>query len=38
MEGLTDQLTVERRDDGTVVQMRRRLGRSSARRPSGDDA
>jgi serine phosphatase RsbU (regulator of sigma subunit)/anti-sigma regulatory factor (Ser/Thr protein kinase) len=36
MEGLTDQLDVQRGEDGTVVRMRRRL--ETARRRSGDDA
>jgi serine phosphatase RsbU (regulator of sigma subunit)/anti-sigma regulatory factor (Ser/Thr protein kinase) len=40
MEGLTDELTVERGDDGTVVRMHRRLAGSPAtsRRGPGDDA
>jgi anti-sigma regulatory factor (Ser/Thr protein kinase) len=36
MEGLTDEMDVERGEDGTVVRMRRRL--ATARRRPGDDA
>jgi hypothetical protein len=36
MEGLTDELTVERRDEGTVVRMRRRL--AATRRGAEGDA
>jgi hypothetical protein len=36
MEGLTDEMDIERSEDGTVVRMRRRL--EAARRGPGDDA
>ena len=36
MEGLTDDMDVERGDDGTVVRMRRRL--ATSKRGAGDDA
>jgi anti-sigma regulatory factor (Ser/Thr protein kinase) len=38
MEGLTDELTVERREDGTLARMRRRLGAAPSSGRRGPDA